>query len=195
MSLKGEKDIFVDKVINKLPRGKKILHLGVYEDYNEGKNVHKRLKKEGFNVIGADIKKDEIVDVVCNFNEKLPFATETFEFILCMDVIEHIDNPVFFLSECYRILKHKGQIIITTPNATNIIHFMEVYKEYYPDKDRFPHIHYFDKHSLARVFRRVGFKVIETEYHSAHFNRNIFMRLLQLIVIPWRTQLLMRGEK
>lgn len=43
-------------------------------------------------------------------------ASNSFDFVITFQVIEHIKNDTFFLQEIYRVLKPGGQLIITTPN-------------------------------------------------------------------------------
>jgi len=47
--------------------------------------------------------------------ERINFNSNTFNFIIMNEVIEHFHNPNAVLKECHRILKTKGKIIITTP--------------------------------------------------------------------------------
>jgi SAM-dependent methyltransferase len=47
--------------------------------------------------------------------KKLPFGNNTFDYILLLDVIEHIEDDTAILVEAKRVLKKKGKIIITTP--------------------------------------------------------------------------------
>lgn len=46
----------------------------------------------------------------------LPFENRTFDLIFGGEVLEHIIYPDKFLSEARRVLKTKGEIILTTPN-------------------------------------------------------------------------------
>ena len=46
----------------------------------------------------------------------LPFKTDTFDSIVSFEVIEHLKNPLLFLTYCRDVLKDKGRIILTTPN-------------------------------------------------------------------------------
>jgi len=53
----------------------------------------------------------------CDFEkEKLPFKDNTFDGIVCLDVIEHIWDTRAFLKEIKRILKYDGWFISSTPN-------------------------------------------------------------------------------
>ena len=46
----------------------------------------------------------------------LPFESNTFDFVFCGDIIEHLYNPNHLLKEVSRILKPHGKVLITTPN-------------------------------------------------------------------------------
>lgn len=50
----------------------------------------------------------------CNLEETLPFENNSFDIVTALDVIEHLNNPHFAMSELIRVAK-KG-IIISLPN-------------------------------------------------------------------------------
>lgn len=67
-------------------------------------------------VVGLDILPAKR-DLFCQGDaESLPFKDEIFDVIVAGELIEHLFNPTRFLRDCYRILKDKGILIITTPN-------------------------------------------------------------------------------
>ena len=47
---------------------------------------------------------------------KLPFDDNTFDVLICSEVLEHLENPEIAINEFYRVLKPGGLAIITTPN-------------------------------------------------------------------------------
>lgn len=49
--------------------------------------------------------------------EKLMFRDESFDFVICSEVLEHLHAPEKVLAAVYRILKRKGLLIITVPNG------------------------------------------------------------------------------
>lgn len=68
-------------------------------------------KKEG--AIGLDIVQLEGVDVVHDLDSyPWPFESNSFDDIYMLDVIEHLENPVKGIEECYRILKENGNLHI-----------------------------------------------------------------------------------
>lgn len=88
------------------------------------------LTKRGANVFGADASRyalhhaQQIIPnaafVEINALTIFPFADVTFGLILANEIVEHLTNGIFFLRECYRILRPGGVIILTTPNLWDI---------------------------------------------------------------------------
>ncbi|MEJ2391914.1 MAG: class I SAM-dependent methyltransferase [Gammaproteobacteria bacterium] len=98
----------------------KILELG------PGKGMLvKGLLEAGFtNVEAMDMHPENftIKNVKChrgNLSEKLPFDDETYDLVVAAEAIEHLENQYNFASECARITKLYGNVMITTPNITN----------------------------------------------------------------------------
>lgn len=47
----------------------------------------------------------------------LPFESESFDYVISFQVIEHIKQDIDFVREIHRVLRPGGKVIITTPNA------------------------------------------------------------------------------
>lgn len=61
--------------------------------------------------INRTIKK---VDVYYD-GKKIPFENESFDSVVCFQVLEHVFEPQEFLNEIYRVLKPSGNLLITVP--------------------------------------------------------------------------------
>ena len=61
----------------------------------------------------CDIIDHPTVDVICDAHN-LPFDSEKFDLILCIEVLEHLKNPQKAIDEMFRVLKQDGEIIIST---------------------------------------------------------------------------------
>jgi len=53
-------------------------------------------------------------------NETLPYKENTFDYIVSVETIEHIENPWNLIRNFYRVLVPDGELILTTPNICNI---------------------------------------------------------------------------
>lgn len=51
-----------------------------------------------------------------NIHRNLPFKDESFDVVICKDILEHVLEPLDILREAKRILKKDGHIIISVPN-------------------------------------------------------------------------------
>ncbi len=65
------------------------------------------------NRVGLDVVEGRGVDVVGDAHA-LPFPDETFERILCTEVLEHLHTPAVAIAEMQRVLKKGGTLILTT---------------------------------------------------------------------------------
>ena len=69
-------------------------------------------------------------DVACDLNHRWPFAEQTFDTILLLDVIAHLEHPAHALKEAARCLRPGGKLILSTPFAYWISMFPDEY--YHP---------------------------------------------------------------
>ena len=106
-------------LLEQLPRGKALdIPAG------EGGLAH-CLKEMGFEVVGAEIdpgffKARGIECLKIDMNAAMPLENESFDYIVCLEGIEHLQNPFQFIRECYRILRLGGRLILSTPNILNL---------------------------------------------------------------------------
>lgn len=78
-------------------------------------------------VKGADVFSADCLNIIqlpharfscANMDERLPYADATFDAVICIDGIEHIERPFDFIRECRRIIRQGGVLIISTPNLS-----------------------------------------------------------------------------
>ncbi|MDZ7935604.1 MAG: class I SAM-dependent methyltransferase [Emticicia sp.] len=55
-----------------------------------------------------------------DLNQKLPIESNSADFVLLMETIEHIPNQTALLQELSRILKPNGILIVTKPNNSSL---------------------------------------------------------------------------
>jgi SAM-dependent methyltransferase len=64
--------------------------------------------------VGLDTKFDSQADVIGTITD-MPFLTESFDLVLCSQVLEYVETPTKALDEIYRVLKKGGKAIISVP--------------------------------------------------------------------------------
>ena len=98
--------------------------------------------------------------------QALPIESETFDYVLCCEVIEHMElDPMFMMSEINRILKLQGTLILTTPNITSsralwkILRGMEphFYMQYRKTPSYHRHNYEYSVSGLRSVMKAAGF--------------------------------------
>lgn len=47
--------------------------------------------------------------------KKFPYTSSTFDVVVCLDVMEHVPDVSYFLSEVYRVLKKNGRVYFVVP--------------------------------------------------------------------------------
>jgi methionine biosynthesis protein MetW len=119
-----------------------------------------------------------------NTTVPLPYQNESFDAITCLEVLEHVLDPFHLLRDLYRVLRPKGQVVLTTPN---IRYFRNLYKLTF--RGKFPHtttdsfvwggghLHYFTRKDLASLLQKAGFEKIEFHLNQEQFTRS-WKRLL-----------------
>ena len=55
-----------------------------------------------------------------NLDAELPFDDQSFDYLTCLEGLEHIENPQQAMREFARVLKPGGHLIVSVPNILNI---------------------------------------------------------------------------
>jgi ubiquinone/menaquinone biosynthesis C-methylase UbiE len=84
-----------------------------------------RLKKMGFSVSCCDINPSLFLarDIEIKWgdlSQSLPYPSNSFDFITCIEGMEHLENPFSAIREFHRILKPGGKLFLSLPNYLNI---------------------------------------------------------------------------
>jgi SAM-dependent methyltransferase len=95
------------------------------------------------------------LDFACDLTEAWPFEHAEFDTLVATDVLEHLPNPVLFWSECARILRPRGKLILGVP----FLYWLHEQPHDY---------HRFTEFALRRYAEDAGLRVIHLEpYGSA----------------------------
>jgi len=162
--------------------GSKVVEGWVNVDYSLGARISKipffRILNRKFNFFNLDWD-DQIF--IHNLTMKFPWEDSSVDVIYCSNMLEHLtsDQGLFFLSECYRVLKKNGIIRIVVPDLRNIVddymkgkilaeNFVKTLGLIYKDNKHgirkklsyfieFPHKCMYDNEAILRILGKIGF--------------------------------------
>jgi 2-polyprenyl-3-methyl-5-hydroxy-6-metoxy-1,4-benzoquinol methylase len=112
--------IFRYQFATKFVFGKNVLDVACGEGYGSAA----LLAAGARSVIGVDIDPVSCmhahtkygINVRVGSAEQLPLADRSVDVVVSFETIEHVPNPLVMLSECRRVLRPGGRIVISTPN-------------------------------------------------------------------------------
>jgi 2-polyprenyl-3-methyl-5-hydroxy-6-metoxy-1,4-benzoquinol methylase len=114
-------DIY-DRILPLLPRDtrSRILDVGAGQGY-----LSRRLKDLGYDVEACDFRADDfrcpdIPFLKADLNAAIPAGDDTYDCVVSVEVIEHIENHFRFIRELVRVTRPGGLIVITTPNTLSL---------------------------------------------------------------------------
>lgn len=81
---------------------------------------------------------------------------QQFDLVCAFDLLEHLDSPVQFLSQCRSLLSPGGQLVLSTPNTTSWERILR--PERWSGATDPQHKILFNRYSLDFLLRRVGFQ-------------------------------------
>jgi len=121
------------------------------------------LKDNKWQVTGVEIspcaeyaRKERGLDVRSVPLEENNFPEGSFDVLLASHLIEHLNDPMSFLKEVYRVLKPSGRAFITTPNINGFQ--ARLFKENWRSAI-FDHLYLFSDRTLVKMLKISGFKI------------------------------------
>jgi SAM-dependent methyltransferase len=99
---------FLEKIVDNLPVRAVILDFGAgHGDFSE--ILSKR------HVIALDVYPYEEIDIVCDLQKATPFKKASFDAIVLMNVLEHVQQPEKLMNLLAGLLRPDGLLVITVP--------------------------------------------------------------------------------
>lgn len=140
--------------------------------------------------LGIDRVKLPGVDIVCDINKGLPFENEAIDEIICIHVLEHIQDLGFVMREFHRILKTSGVLKIWVPHCFSPGAFGDSTHVRFFTFETFIQ---FDKRSTGYYYYDFHFKFVKSRMQLLRrwYKPNIIEILLERI-INWKPR---QGER
>jgi len=84
-----------------------------------------KLRKMGFDVLCGEIephifKVPDLECIFCDLNTRIDAPDNSFDYVCCVDGLEHMTNPYKAVEEFSRVLKVNGHGVFSIPNYSNI---------------------------------------------------------------------------
>jgi len=162
--------------------GMKILEVGCGEGSLLG------MLKDRHDVYGADVSESGVLSsrakgIRCSLidagNERLPFEDDLFDFVICLETIEHVENPHRLLWEVKRVLRPDGNFLVSIPGEGVDHPFI------YPGLFTRKNFSEFLSHSGFFVRKTLGWgqaPLLSRWSHRVHSRRGAWMRPLADVV-------------
>lgn len=162
---KGSRDVWLKKTLRQLNKGMRILDAGAGELQYRGFCDHLEYVSQDFGQYNGkgdnhglqtqswDNTKVDIISDIAN----IPVPENSFDAIMCVEVLEHIPEPILAIKEFSRILRPGGTLILTAP-VCSLTHFAPYY--YYNG---------FSKYFYEKFLPEHGFNIDELSYNGNWF--------------------------
>lgn len=156
---------WLENTLKTIPAGSRILDAGAGELAKMKYCTHLNYVSQDFaqydgegDGIGLQIKNwdNSKLDITSDITD-IPEPDASFDAIMCVEVFEHIANPVLAIKEFSRLLKPKGNLIITAPFCS-LTHFAPYH--FYSGFNRY----FYEKHLSDS-----GFKIEEISTNGNYF--------------------------
>lgn len=156
-----KKTLHDHKILKLLPANAKVLEIGsatgLFLKYMDslgykstGLEVCKESVEYGIKKYGVDLINKRLEDVV--------LENDSFDLIHFSHLIEHLNDPVYFLSRVKELLKKGGCVLLTTPNASGL--FAKIYSDSWRCVVD-DHLFLFNINNLKILLERSGFKIVK----------------------------------
>lgn len=163
-----------------------------------------QLHKLGYRVTAGDIdpgffKVGMIRCIRIDLNFEFPVASESFDFVSCIEGIEHLQDQFAFVRECCRVLKPGGMLVLSTPNILNMAsrlkYFLTGFYSLVPRPINefsvvpvFDHINPITYYQLRYMLHTQGFEIVGVETDLYRRSAAAFYVLKPLVrFFSWRT--------
>lgn len=124
---------------------------------------------DGYEVAGVEISQDCVSTAQASglnvrhsdLSGRLPFNDDSFEYICCLQVLEHLPNPALLLKECARLLTLNGRLFLTIPNFQS--YWKDVFQSAWVAGWFAPfHLFHFSRRTIDLLAENCGLRVVRS---------------------------------
>jgi len=156
---------WLESTLLKIPNGSRILDAGAGELKQQKYCAHLNYVSQDFGQYdgigdgkGLQTEKwdNTKLDIICDIKE-IPEPDSSFDAIMCVEVFEHLPDPIAAITEFSRLLKKDGFLVLTAPFCS-LTHFAPYH--FYTGFNRY----FYEKHLIDN-----GFEIIEISANGNFF--------------------------
>ena len=136
----------------RVPAGARVLDIGARE------GGLREFLPQGVKYQGMDITPEFASDSVMirDVSEGIPFPDASYDFVFCIEVLEHVPNPFAAFGEINRVLRDDGVLIVSVPNP---YHLKEIVWNVFRTPDRQGHIYSWTRQAMTKLGEMNGFRI------------------------------------
>lgn len=183
----------LNKIVSTLP-GKTICDLGSMEGYLDAERE----------VCRIDTNKEFNPDIVADAGN-VPIKSESFDIVVCSQLIEHIKDPLKIVKEAERILKPRGLLLIETANIASFKNRVKLFigkniTWNWDNPKPIGHLHYreYTIPELREIIEKVGLiekSIYACISHRCKWKGMILERISYILPKTWRKSIGIIGVK
>ncbi len=98
---------------------------------------------------------------------KLPFKNDFFEAVFCLEMMEHVDDPLSVLEEIKRVAKVGSRVYILVPSENKLFKLVWFLWTIYYHHWNHAHVQHFSGGLLEELVKSIGFKIIKIKTFHA----------------------------
>lgn len=157
---------WVEKTLSKIPQGSRILDAGAGEGKYKKFCGHLEYLSHDFCQYNGEGNKKGLqtdkwdtsqINIISDITS-IPEGDKSFDALMCVEVFEHLPEPINAIREFHRLLKPQGYLILTAPFCS-LTHFAPYH--FYSGFNRY----FYEKH-----LREAGFEILEMEQNGNWFS-------------------------
>jgi len=120
-----------------------------------------------------ELKREKIKTKQIKISDKLPFNENSFDFVIMLAVLEHLNCPIEIVKEVERILKPNGKLILTVPSkySKRVLEFLANKMKIVNEEEINDHKKYYNYKDLEKLFKKTNkLKIQKHIYFQLYMN-------------------------